>query len=236
MQFVARVDRPHPVVSFEEFYQLAPVYSSNRHGFWHHMQNRRWRALLDLLEAFRYRDEPTWRHCRRVQEHALNLGMKLNLTSEELSSLRMAAMVHDIGKMAISGRILYKKDRLSEDELNTIRQHTTLGEKLVEPLLPHKPVLAAIRHHHERIDGLGYPDQLTGQQIPLLARIISVADVYDALTQVRPYRRHQLTPLEAIEVIEAQSAGQLDTDLVCQFSKIIRSSAETVVEMESLKK
>ena len=236
MQYVARVDRPHEDVSFDEFYLLSPLLPSNRQGIWRSLQTRRWQALLDLIAAFRLRDEETWRHCRRVQEYALNLALKLKLSSQELMSLRMSALVHDIGKMAVSDAILQKEDRLSEAEYSTIRLHTEVGEKLIQPLLPHPDVLSGIRHHHERMDGKGYPDRLIGQQIPLLARIISVADVFDALTHTRPYRRHLLTSLEAIEVIEAQTAGQLDPDLVCQFSAMVRSSVETVVEMKTLQR
>lgn len=235
MPYVARVDRPHEDVSFNDFYLLSPLFSGQGQGAWRSLQTRRWNALLDLLDAFRHRDEETWQHCRRVQEYASNLGSRLKLTSSELLCVRMSALVHDIGKMAISDAILLKEDRLTDDEFTTIRMHTEVGEKLIQPLLAHASVLAGIRHHHERMDGNGYPDRLTGHQIPLIARIISIADVFDALTQIRPYRRHQLTSLEAIEVMEAQSTGQLDPELICQFSDMIRSSAETVIEMKAYK-
>ncbi|MFT3878510.1 MAG: HD domain-containing protein [Gemmatales bacterium] len=235
MQYVARADRPHHDVSFDDFACLSALSATQRPGIWRSLQTRRWLALLDLINAFRYRDRDTWDHCQRVQEYALELGRRLKLTSQELASLRLAALVHDIGKMAVSDAILHKEQRLSEEEYSTIRLHAEIGERLIHPLLPHESVLAGIRHHHERMDGEGYPDRLIGKQIPLLARIISVADVFDALTQIRPYRKHQLTKLEAVEVIEAQTAGQLDPDLVYHFSVMIRSSAETVVEIESLK-
>lgn len=235
MPYVARVDRPHQDVSFEDFYHLSPRIGSHRPSNWHSLQTRRWEALLDLLEAFRCRDMDTWRHCQRVQEYSLALGYRLKLTSQEIASLRLSSLVHDIGKMAVSDAILRKEERLSEEEYLTIRRHTEVGERLIHPLVPHERVLSGIRHHHERMDGEGYPDRLAGKQIPLIARIISIADVFDALTQMRPYRRNQLTRLEAVEVVEAQTAGQLDPDLVYQFTTMIRSTEETVVDQPSIK-
>jgi putative nucleotidyltransferase with HDIG domain len=235
MSYVARVDRPHEVVSFDDFYRLTPLSHAQRHGIWRSLQTRRWKALIDLLEAFQMRDLVTWQHCQRVQHYSLELGSKLKLSTMELHSLSLAALVHDIGKMAISTSILNKESHLDDDEFSTIKLHTEIGERLVQPLMPHADVLDGIRHHHERMDGEGYPDRLFGFQIPTIARIISVADVFDALTQMRPYRRNQLTHLEALEVLEVQTNGQLDPDLVCQFSEMIRSNAETVVEMPCLK-
>lgn len=234
MLYVARVDPPHEAVTLEDFFRLSPLLAAQRHGYWRSLQTRRWRALLDLIQAFQQRDFETWKHCERVQHYSLDLAYKLKLTSQEMHSLRISALIHDIGKMAVSDAILNKEAQLSDEEYSTIRLHTEIGERLIHPLLPHPEVLAGIRHHHERMDGTGYPDRLLGPQIPLLARIISVADVYDALTHVRPYRRYMLTPLEALEVLQGQTHGQLDPELVCQFSQMIRSTQETVVDMPHL--
>ena len=236
MLYVARVDRAHEPVSLEDFIHLSPLSVAHRHGVWRTLQSRRWQALLDLLDAFQWRDPETWSHCERVQQYALDLALKIKLSASEMHSLRLAALVHDIGKMAVTDTILHKQSPLTSDEYCTIRLHAEIGEKLIHPLIPHPDVLAGIRHHHERMDGEGYPDRLLGNQIPLHARIIAVADVFDALTHVRPYRRNLLTPLEALEVLEAQTQGQLDPDLVCQFSQMIRSTLETVVDMPSLKR
>lgn len=235
MSYVARVDRAHEPVSLDDFFRLSPLNGAHRHGMWRALQSRRWQALLDLLDAFQWRDPETWSHCERVQHYALDLAGKLKMSSGEMHSLRLASLVHDIGKMAVSDNILHKQSPLTHDEYSTIRLHAEIGERLIHPLIPHPDVLAGIRHHHERMDGEGYPDRLIGQQIPLHARIIAVADVFDALTHVRPYRRNLLTPLEALEVLEAQTQGQLDPDLVFQFSQMIRSTLETVVEVPSLK-
>lgn len=234
MLYVARVDRPHHDVSFEDFYRLSPSAHSQRPGIWRSLQTRRWQALLDLLQAFRCRDIDTWEHCCRVQEYSMELGHRLKLTTHEMDCLRLASLVHDIGKMAVTDAILRKEDRLSIEEFCAIRTHSEVGERLIHPLVPHTKILGAIRHHHERMDGDGYPDRLAGKQIPLLARIISVADVFDALTQIRPYRRIQLSKLEALEVIEAQTIGHLDPDLVHQFSIMIRSTEETLIDQPSI--
>lgn len=235
MQFVARVDCPHEDISFDDFYRLSPYTSAQRHGIWRALQTRRWQALTNLLQAFRKRDPETWRHCERVQQYAIDLGIKLCLSIHELQMLKLSALLHDVGKMAISEDILNKEVQLTEEEFCIVRMHSEVGERLVHPLMPHPQVLAGIRHHHERMDGTGYPDQLQGRQIPLIARIISVADVYDALTHVRPYRRFSLTPLEALEVLEVQTTGQLDPDLVIPFSKYLRSTLETLPETRALK-
>jgi putative nucleotidyltransferase with HDIG domain len=230
MSYVARVDRAHEPVSLDDFFRLSPRSAAHRHGVWRTLQSRRWQALLDLLDAFQWRDPETWSHSERVQHYALDLANKIKLSSAEVHSLSLAALVHDIGKMAVSDNILNKQSPLTNDEYSTIRLHAEIGERLIHPLVPHPDVLAGIRHHHER-----YPDRLIGQQIPLHARMIAVADVFDALTHMRPYRRNLLTPLEALEVLEAQTQGQLDPDLVFQFSQMIRSTMETVVEVPSLK-
>jgi putative two-component system response regulator len=235
MLYVARVDRAHDPVSLEDFLHLSPLSVAHRHGIWRTLQSRRWQALLDLLDAFQCRDPETWSHCQRVQQYALDLAAKIKLNASEMHSLRLAALVHDIGKMAVSDTLLSKQSPLTSDEYSTIRLHAEIGEKLIHPLVPHSDVLAGIRHHHERMDGEGYPDRLIGPHIPLHARIIAVVDVFDALTHVRPYRRNLLTPLEALEVLEAQTQGQLDPDLVVQFCQMVRSTMETVVEVPCLK-
>jgi HD-GYP domain-containing protein (c-di-GMP phosphodiesterase class II) len=226
-----RADRPHVRdVSFEDFFHLTPADYVPPGPTRRTMQARRWLALLELVNAFRIRDEETWRHCTRVRQHALAFAQYLELNRAETRAVGMAALLHDVGKIAISDAVLRKEGRLSEDEFGMMRMHPEVGERLVHPLLGHVAVVAGIRHHHERFDGLGYPDGLAGSDIPLTARLISVADVFDALTNVRPYRKHPLTRLEAIAVIETQSSGQLDPDLASAFARMIRSAEDTVVE------
>jgi putative nucleotidyltransferase with HDIG domain len=230
-----RADRPHTRdVSFEDFFHLTPADYVPAGAHRRSMQARRWLALLELVNAFRIRDEETWRHCIRVRQYALGLAEFLALSRAEVRAVSMAALLHDVGKIAVSDAVLRKEGRLSEDEFTMIRMHPEVGERLVHPLLGHDDVLAGIRHHHERYDGLGYPDGLAGSDIPLTARLISVIDVFDALTNVRPYRKHPLTRLEAIDVIEMQSCGQLDPDLAEAFSRMIRSTEETAIDEQPI--
>ena len=160
----------------------------------------------------------------RVRPETVTAGFEFAADALEVVEL---AVDDDLQPFVFAGDGLITATQVNDAQPRVTEANALVGRTV--------DVLAGIRHHHERMDGEGYPDRLMGPQIPLLARIISVSDVFDALTQIRPYRRHQLTSLEAIEVIEAQTAGQLDPDLVCHFSQMIRSSVETVVEMESLK-
>ena len=194
------------------------------------LQARRWRALFGLMEAFRVRDRATWSHARRVHDQAIAFAEELSLTTSEIHLVKMTALLHDIGKIAVCNKVLNKEETLTPAEVDALKQHVVLGERLVQPLLPNQEVLAGIRHHHERIDGRGYPDRLEGEDIPLIARLVSVVDVFDALTSARPYRKHALLPREATEILVAKSDGHLDQDLVHQFCRMVRSTEETVVE------
>jgi putative nucleotidyltransferase with HDIG domain len=225
-----RVDAyQHPDVRFDDFFHLfPPAIEERRSGRWNAM--RRWRALLGVLEAFRIREPETWRHSQRVHQHAVALAEALDFEPQAMRALKLTALLHDIGKLAVSDVILNKELTLTETEFDLIRQHPVLGERLVRPLLPHPEVLGGVRHHHERPDGKGYPDGLSGDQIPIIARIISIADVFDALTHHRPYRKTPHTRLEAALILETKTIGQLDGGLVRSFCRMIRSSEETSVD------
>jgi HD-GYP domain-containing protein (c-di-GMP phosphodiesterase class II) len=226
-----RADRPHVRdVPYEDFFHLAPGGCRTAGSLPRSLQRRRWVALVELVNAFRIRDENTWRHCRRVHQHVLALAGWLRLTRAEARAAGMAALLHDVGKIAVSDALLRKEERLSEEEFSTIRLHPVIGERLVFPLLDNEAVLGGIRYHHERYDGQGYPDGLAGSKIPLAARLIAVADIFDALTNSRPYRKEPLSRTAALEILERQSYGQLDPDLTLAFVRMLRSTDETVIE------
>jgi HD-GYP domain-containing protein (c-di-GMP phosphodiesterase class II) len=226
-----RADRPHlRDVSFEDFFHLAPLERRSAGSRPRSLQRRRWMALLELVNAFRIRDEDTWHHCRRVHQHVLALAAWLRLSRAEVRAAGMAALLHDVGKIAVSDAVLRKEERLSEEEFSMIRIHPVIGERLVFPLLDNDAVLGGIRHHHERFDGQGYPDGLAGSQIPLPARLIAISDVFDALTNARPYRKQPLSRTAALEILERQSYGHLDPDLNLAFVRMLRSTDETVIE------
>ncbi|MBM4288291.1 MAG: response regulator [Deltaproteobacteria bacterium] len=174
-------------------------------------------ALINSLEA---RDSYSRHHSVRVTHIAAHFAEKIPLSPELVDSLRLAGPLHDIGKIGIPDGILLKPSRLTPDEMEVIRQHTLIGEKIVAPLnlLPRER--AIILHHHERWDGKGYPMGLKGDEIPFLPRIIAIADAYDAITSDRPYRQH-LTHAEALREIKAHYGTQFDPDLALQFVDIM---------------
>ncbi len=150
---------------------------------------------------------------QRLADHACLLGRALGLADEDLEILRKGAILHDIGKIAVREEILLKAGGLSSEEYNEIKLHPEVGERICGPLRCAEDLLPIIRHHQERWDGKGYPDGLVGEQIPLLARIMSIADAYDAMMSPRPYRP-ALTSAEAQENLRKGAGAQWDPQLV----------------------
>lgn len=172
----------------------------------------RLRGLVTALEA---RVPGAAGHARRVAAQSRILARRLDLEDQEILRVECAARVHDIGKIIVSPEILEKPGRLTPCEYEEIQRHAVFGARLAASL--EDPELTAIvRHHHERIDGTGYPDRLRGAKIPLGARIVAVADTFDALTSCRPYRE-AMSPSEAIRVIVAESGVTLDREVVTAF-------------------
>src|ERR1035438_9036869 len=137
--------------------------------------------------AFEQRDANTGGHCERLAFTGVALGIALGLDRMSLLALYRGGYLHDVGKVGIPDCILFKPGKLTEDEWVTMRSHTVRGEEICGHLKSLSTVLPIIRHHHEKWDGSGYPDGLRGNQIPLLARVLQIADIYDALTSERPY-------------------------------------------------
>jgi putative two-component system response regulator len=160
--------------------------------------------LFALAQAIEQRDKCTGGHCERLAITSMMLGSALGLPRSQLLALHRGGFLHDIGKVAIPDSILFKNGSLSEEEWVTMRTHTVRGEEICRPIRTLSAVLPIIRSHHERWDGSGYPDGLGGEAIPLLARILQVADVFDALTSVRPYKP-ALSSAEALNVLDAEA-------------------------------
>src|SRR6202451_2369941 len=158
-------------------------------------------VLFSLAQSIEARDPYTSGHCERLAEVSSRLGEKLGLPDEDIKALRRAGIVHDIGKIVVPDAILLKPGPLSTDETETMRKHPVVGERICAPLRTFRLVLPIIRHHHERHDGSGYPDGLRGDEIPLSAAILQLADVYDALTTNRPYRMASLPDI-ALRIME----------------------------------
>lgn len=178
--------------------------------------------LRQVVRSLILRDHATWQHCQRVLRYTSILAESLGLSEETLELINIAALLHDVGKIAVGDGILMKPARLDESEFQSIRQHPIVGEQLIRSIFPDATILQGIRSHHERMDGMGYPDRLPGLEIPLVARIIAVADTFDALTSNRPYRPRPRSFAEACIILERETQGQLDPELVQRFSQVLR--------------
>lgn len=174
-------------------------------------------TTMATLEAFsetiEQKDSYTKGHCSRVRDVAVALGKAVGLGKEALSVVEGGSLLHDIGKISVPEEILNKDSSLTKEEYEVIKGHPAAGERIVRHLPSFQPYLPIVRSHHERIDGLGYPDGLKGEQIPLEVRIVSLADAFDAMTSSRAYREALPTEL-AIEELKFYSGTQFDADLV----------------------
>lgn len=169
-----------------------------------------------LLRLLRRHDPAAITHSVRVRQFSLFLAQALDLDGADRRRLALAARLHDVGKIAVPTSILHKAGPLNDEELRYVRQHAAVGERLVAPLVNDPLILSAVRHHHERFDGTGYPDGLYGEQIPLLARILAVADSFDALTTARPYRAARPRTW-ALDEIRCGAGQQFDPEVVDAF-------------------
>ncbi|MCI0639116.1 MAG: response regulator [Gemmataceae bacterium] len=179
-------------------------------------------SLVRLLEA---RDPYTCGHSLRVCTYAARLAAKLGLADTEQAHVQLAAKLHDIGKVALPESILNKPGPLSPEEFLPVRKHPVIAERILAPTLRKRAVLAAIRGHHERWDGLGYPDNLRGGNIPLAARMLAVADCFDALTSHRAYRAAMCFG-DAVAVLRKEAGTKLDPELVPVFIDLIENETE----------
>ena len=177
-------------------------------------------VVLSLARSVEAKHSLAEGHSERLADYALQLGESIELGEQELQNLRIACLLHDIGKLAVPDGILLKPEPLNAEEMNIVRQHPVIGERICAPLKSLRRILPVIRHHHERLDGSGYPDGLRGKQIPLQVRILQIADIYDALTTERPYRI-ALTSGEALEILRQEAmCGWIDIALVRKFSHL----------------
>ena len=186
-------------------------------------------TVRSLVAAIDAKDKYTRGHSERVYRLSRRLGARLGLTPEENRTLSWAALLHDVGKIAIKNEILNKPGKLTEEEFAVIRTHPERGCRVLAPIPQLQDILPAIRHHHERFDGGGYPDGLAGDTIPLAARVISVADTYDAICSTRAYRGAH--PYEfALEEIARCSGTQFDPRVVAVFSELAAEGGLTTTE------
>ncbi len=177
-------------------------------------------AIDSLVRTLEARHASTCGHSLRVQRYVMRLSRALNWGERERRHLGLAAKLHDIGKIGLPEAILNKPGVLTDAEWAAVREHPVIGERILTPIIRNRAVLAAIRSHHERWDGGGYPDGLAGEEIPLAARIIAPADCFDALTSRRPYRQ-ALPRREALDLIAAGAGTQFDPALIAPFVAVL---------------
>jgi putative two-component system response regulator len=183
-------------------------------------------AITALAYALEAKDVYTSGHSQRVTEIAVAIAGKMGLPKESLEKIRLASLVHDIGKIGVRESVLNKPGSLSEEEYKHVRLHSETGERILNPIVDDEEILKAVRHHHERYDGWGYPDGLRGEEIPQLARIIAVADTFDAMTSERSYRK-ALSKEEACAEVERCKGTQFDPKAADAFLKLWRVATKS---------
>jgi putative two-component system response regulator len=179
-------------------------------------------TLAVMIEA---RDGMTEGHCHRMANYATAIGRALGLGPSDLQALHRGGFLHDIGMLAIAPAVLFKSGPLEPEEFDRIKSHTIIGDELCGNLRSLQAVRPIVRHHHERRDGSGYPDGLRGDEIPLLAQIVSVVDLYDAVTHSRPYQPTQ-SPAEAVELLRRQAAAGLREPIIVETFATVVAAGE----------
>ena len=191
-------------------------------------------VVFTLAASIEAKDPYTEGHCDRLSRYSVALGERLGLSPEDLIALRRGGVVHDIGKVTVPERVLLKPGPLDAHELELMRAHTVIGERICAPLRSFRQVLPIIRWHHERQDGSGYPDRLRGDQIPLIARVLQTVDIYDALTTDRPYRK-ALSSERALAILHDEvRRGWWDGALVREFEQLLKEAPEGGTEQDAV--
>ncbi|MBD3225484.1 MAG: response regulator [Caldithrix sp.] len=189
------------------------------------------KAIKALVTALEAKDSYTSGHSLRVARQARSMGIELKLPENELFTLELAAILHDVGKIGMPDSILKKATSLHDREFNTAKEHTIVGSKIVGNIDELKEIAAIIRHHHERYDGTGYPDGLKGEVIPFYARLLAIVDAYESIVSNRTYDKPR-SSLQAIAELEKHAGTQFDPHLVRIFGNIIRENRWESVQLE----
>jgi putative two-component system response regulator len=187
-------------------------------------------VLFSLALSIEAKDPYTRGHCDRLSEYSDAMAVRLGLPHDHRVALRRAGVVHDIGKIGVPEHVLLKKGPLTAEEWAIMKEHPVIGERICSPLKSFRLVLPVIRHHHEKLDGTGYPDGLRGDEIPLTARILQITDVYDALTTERPYRAALSTEVALQMMREEAKRGWWDVALLNELEGMVTASAISMSE------
>ena len=200
-------------------YQQALRYAEDVRALYQQLQRGIYQSLLGLANALEAKDVYTRGHSERVGASSRRLALALGVAPSDAEIIARAGLLHDIGKIGIPEAVLRKPGSLTAEEWTLMRRHPVIGAQIVAPFEFFTAGATIIRHHHERVDGTGYPDGLAGDTIPLGARIVAVADVYDALTSDRPYRA-ALSRDDALGMLRAQAGHGLDAAIVGAFIRL----------------
>lgn len=176
-------------------------------------------ALVNLAEL---KDPYTKKHSIKVSNYAVLLAKQLKLAREEVETIKLAAILHDVGKLGIKEEVLLKSGSLNGEEYEEVKKHSEIGTEIIKPFRFFNEVILIVRHHHEKYDGTGYPDGLKGKDIPLGSRILAIADCYDALTSKRAYR-DAYSPGEAINIMKKEDGSKFDSQFLDIFMSCISS-------------
>ncbi len=177
--------------------------------------------IRSLAKAVEAKDSYTKGHSDQVAYYAVKLGRKLGLNSDELDKLYWAGIVHDVGKIGIPDNILNKPGKLTDEEFEIMKRHPVIGKEILSQIESLKDIMPIIYHHHERVDGRGYPEKMKGEDIPFLARLISVVDAYDAMTSDRAYRK-AMPPSKAAAILEDGAGAMWDEELVDYWLRVLK--------------
>lgn len=187
------------------------------------LEKAHFETIMAFSEALEARDQYTAGHSRRVMEYSKSIGQRMKLDKHDIEDLKRSALLHDIGKIGIPDIILHKQTKLSDEEYAVIKAHPEIGADIIRHMKSLKHLVPAVYHHHERFDGEGYPQGIKDKEIPLHARIIAVADTFDAMTSSRPYRK-ALSFRMALSELENSKKAQFDPGIADIFIEILLES------------
>ena len=193
------------------------------------------KAYMESIQTLRYtveaKDAYTRGHSDRVSEYSVLIGKKLGLQDSDIRLLQIGGLFHDIGKIGVPDSILLKEAKLTDDEYSQIKNHPSIGAHILSNATIFADIIPIVKHHHEKYDGTGYPGRLKGEEIPYLARIAAVADTFDAMTSVRPYRK--ALPLDIVkEEFRKYSGTQFDPDIAKTFLEILETDYAKIEEIQ----
>lgn len=186
-------------------------------------------TVYTLAETIEKRDPYTAGHTRRVSSYSIAIGLKLGMSQDSIQRLELAAILHDIGKIGVRDSVLLKTNKLTDEEFALIKRHSIYGEEILSHIKAFKDIIPGVRQHHERFNGTGYPDGLKGNEIDIMARIIAVADAFDAMTSDRPYRKGMSLEI-AVNEIKKSSGTQFDPAVVEVFLQLYEQKKITKLE------